>query len=83
MDTKKKPVNKKRTPIKSKGKKSEIKCYIEFNTYNLLFQMLSLIIAIAAVTLNAVGSINVATLVDLFIIALIFAVFSLFPKKRR
>ena len=53
---------------------------ITFNKYSLYFQALSVLLLIAAFTLNICCCIGTGLMLDLFALSVIFLAFSLFPK---
>ncbi len=76
--TKKKTVAKKTT---KRVAKKETKKVIVFNKYSIWFQTGSLLLVIAALTLNICECIDMSIMLDLFGLSVIFLAFSLFPKK--
>lgn len=76
--TKKKTVAKKTT---KRVTKKETKKVIVFNKYSIWFQTGSLLLVIAALTLNICECIDMSIMLDLFGLSVIFLAFSLFPKK--
>ena len=56
---------------------------INFNKFSIYFQSISIILAIAALTLNVCNCIDMSIMIDLFGLSVIFLAFSLFPKKSK
>jgi len=67
--------------VKKTTKKEKNKKLITFNKYSIFFQTGSILLAIAALTLNICDCIEMSVMLDLFGLSVIFLAFSLFPKK--
>ena len=79
-----KPVAKKTTKKVSSKKvvqKANKSKKLTFNKFAIYFQTISILLAIAALTLNICDCIEISVMLDLFGLSVIFLAFSLFPKK--
>ena len=56
---------------------------INFNKFSIYFQSISIILAIAALTLNVCNCIDMSIMIDLFGLSVIFLAFSLLKKKSK
>lgn len=82
--TKKKVTKVAKTQTKKRTQKvvnKEPKKKLTFNKYSIWFQTISILLAIAALTLNICDCIEMGIMLDLFGLSVIFLAFSLFPKK--
>lgn len=76
----KKPATKKIVSKKATTKKTK-EAKIEFNKYSILFQTASILLLVAALTLNLCDCISMGAMLDLFALSVISLAFSLFPKR--
>ena len=64
-------------------KKQNSKKVLTFNAYSIYFQSVSIILAIAAITLNLCNCISMNIMLDLFGLSVMCLAFSLFPKRSK
>ena len=66
--------------VKKQAKKERSK-KLTFTKYAIYFETASILLAIAALTLNLCDCIDINIMLDLFGLSVIFLAFSLFPRK--